>query len=136
MLNNSTAGLIDLNLVQAQKVLKAGSYVNAMNDYSIHNFWGEPREGQTLQEVRDLLLGEIDKIKKGDFEDWLVPAIINDFKKMKMEQLESNYSRANDMVMAFTNDMPWVEYVSLVQDMEKITKTEDCTHSTPVRWCM
>jgi len=45
MMNNSTAGLIDLNLVQAQKVLGAGSYVSAMNDYSMHQFWGEPREG-------------------------------------------------------------------------------------------
>ena len=124
MLNNSTAGLIDLNLVQGQKVLGGGSFVNSMNDYSIHNFWGEPREGQTLAEVKDLLLGEIDKIKKGDFEDWLVPAIINDWKKMKMEQLESNYSRANDMVMAFTNNMDWIEYVSLIDKMEKLTKEE------------
>ena len=124
MLNNSTAGLIDLNLVQGQKVLGAGCYVNSMNDYSIHNFYGEPREGQTLEEVKDLIIGEIDRIKKGEFEEWLVPAIINDWKKMKMEQLESNNSRANDMVMAFTNDIPWIEYVSLIDKMEKMTKED------------
>jgi len=113
MLNNSTAGLIDLNLVQGQKVLGGGSYVNSMNDYSIHTFWGEPREGQTLKQVQALLLEQIDIIKRGEFEDWLVPAVINEFKKMKMEQLESNQSRAYDMVMAFTNDVSWLEYVNI-----------------------
>ncbi len=124
MLNNSTAGLIDLNLVQGQKVLGAGCYVNGMNDYSLHNFWGEPREGQTLEQVEEEILAQIELIKKGEFDDWLVPAIINEFKKVKMEQLESNRSRANDMVMAFTNDMSWKDMVSLVNDMEKITKEE------------
>ena len=124
MLNNSTAGLIDLNLVQGQKVLKAGSYVNAMNDYSIHNFWGEPREGQTLAQVKDLILEQLELIKKGEFEDWLVPAIINEFKKSKMEEMESNYARANAMVMAFTNDMPWIEQVSLINRMESLTKED------------
>lgn len=122
LLNNSTAGLIDLNLVQKQKVLRAGSYVNDMNDYSIHTFYGNPREGQSLQEVRDLILGEIEKVKKGEFEDWLMEAVINDFKKSKMRSLESNWSRANDMVMAFTNNMSWEDYLMGIKNMEAITK--------------
>jgi len=124
MLNNSTAGLIDLNLVQGQKVLGAGCYVSDKNDYSVHTFWGEPREGQSLEEVKNLILEQIGLIKNGEFEDWLVPAIINEFKKMKMESLESNNSRANDMVMAFTNDIPWVDYVSMIQKMEAMTKED------------
>jgi len=124
MLNNSTAGLIDLNLVQAQKVLGGGCYVNNSNDYSVHSFWGEPREGQSLEEVKDLLLGQIDLLKNGEFEDWLVPAVINEFKKVKMESLEDNNSRANDMVMAFTNDIPWVDYVGMIQKMEAMTKED------------
>ncbi len=124
MMNNSTAGLIDLNLVQAQKVLGAGSYVRGMNDYSMHQFWGEPREGQSLEEVKDLLLSQIDVIKNGEFEDWLVPAVINEFKKMKMESLENNNARANDMVMAFTNDIPWADYVGAIQKMEALTKED------------
>ncbi|NNF34687.1 MAG: insulinase family protein, partial [Saprospiraceae bacterium] len=74
LLNNSLAGLIDLNLVQQQKVLRAGSYVNDLNDYSIHTFYGNPREGQTLEEVRDLILEQIGKVKKGEFDDWLMEA--------------------------------------------------------------
>ena len=124
LLANSTAGLIDLNLVQQQKVLNASCYVNSMNDYSIHTFYGEPREGQTLEEVKELLLGQINNIREGNFDDWLVKAVINDWKKTKMEQLESNYSRANDMVMAFTNNIDWKDYIDIVQKMEKLTKED------------
>lgn len=124
MLNNSMAGLIDLNLVQGQKVLGAGCYPDFLNDYAIHTFYGNPREGQSLEEVRDLILGEIDKIKKGDFEDWLMPAIINDFKKTQMRGLENSYSRANNMVMAFTNNMNWADYIDEIETMSKITKEE------------
>ena len=122
LLNNSLAGLIDLNLVQKQKVLRAGSYVNDLNDYSIHTFYGNPREGQSLEEVRDLILEQIDLIKKGEFDEWLMEAIVNDFKKSKMRSLESNWSRANDMVMAFTNEMAWEDYISNINKMAAIDK--------------
>jgi predicted Zn-dependent peptidase len=122
LLNNSTAGLIDLNLSQKQKVLRAGSYVNELNDYSIHTFYGNPREGQSLEEVRDLILGEIEKVKKGEFDEWLMDAVVNDFKKSKMRSLESNWSRANDMVMAFTNEMSWEDYVKNIDKMQAIDK--------------
>jgi zinc protease len=124
LLNNSSAGLIDLNLVQKQKILSGGTYVNGMNDYSMHIFRGQPREGQSLKEVQELLLSQLELLKKGEFEDWLMEAVINDFKKGKMQGLENNYSRANDMVMAFTNDMPWKEYISQIDQMAAITKEE------------
>ena len=124
ILNNATAGLIDINLVQKQQVLSAGCYPDQMNDYALHTFYGKPREGQTLEEVRDLILGEIEKVKKGEFEDWLIDAVINDFKKNKMRGLESNNSRANNMVMAFTNEMEWSDYISSIDKMEVITKEE------------
>ncbi|MDH5397525.1 MAG: insulinase family protein [Cyclobacteriaceae bacterium] len=124
ILNNAEAGLIDLNLAQKQKVLSAGSYVNTMNDYSMHVFNGTPKEGQTLEEVKGLILGEIDKVKKGEFDDWLIKAVITDFKKSAMSGLESNRSRANGMVLAFTNEMPWKDYISRLDRMEKLTKED------------
>ncbi|MDH5366735.1 MAG: insulinase family protein [Cyclobacteriaceae bacterium] len=124
ILNNSEAGLIDLNLSQKQMVLRAGSYVNAMNDYSVHTFYGYPKEGQTLEEVQELILEEIEKVKNGEFEDWLIPAVVSDLKKNQMRQLENNYSRANKMVMAFTNDMSWESYLNKMDEMEKISKEQ------------
>ena len=76
------------------------------------------------EEVKDLLLEQLEIIKQGEFEDWLLDAIVNEFKKNKMRALESNRSRANDMVMAFTNDMAWQDYISQIKRMEKVTKEE------------
>src|SRR5690606_36569085 len=80
ILSNGTAGLIDLNLKQEQKVLEAYTFVDDMKDYSVHMFYGEPREGQSLDEVRDLINAQLDSIKQGHFPDWLVPAVINNIK--------------------------------------------------------
>lgn len=124
ILNNSEAGLIDINLKQQQKVLDAGCSPYGMNDYSIHIFNGRPKDGQSLEEVRDLILEQIDLIKKGEFEDWLLDAVIADFKKSEMRQLENNYARTNNMVMAFTDEMEWADYIAELQEMENVTKEE------------
>ena len=67
ILANGEAGLIDLDLVQQQKVLQAYSFIDENTDYTFHKLYGEPKKGQKLEEVKDLLLGEIEKVKKSDF---------------------------------------------------------------------
>lgn len=124
ILSNTEAGLIDLNLEQKQMVLSAGSYVDALNDYAIHTLYGDAKQNQSLEEVRDLIIEQINLLKKGEFDDWLLDAIVTDFKKSKMKELERNQSRANDMVLAFTNDMKWTDYIQEISRMEQITKEE------------
>ncbi len=124
ILANSQAGLIDLNLKQQQKVLEPSSYVDNLNDFSLHTFTGKPREGQSLEDVKKLLLEQIDLLKKGEFDDWLIEAVINDLKKNAINQSQYNWSRANDEVMAFTNNIPWKDYISRTDDLKKITKEE------------
>ncbi len=51
ILANSTAGLIDLNLVQKQKVLFANSLVDEMNDFYVHVLEGTPKENQSLENI-------------------------------------------------------------------------------------
>jgi len=124
ILTNSTAGLIDLNLNQAQKVLSAGSYADIMKDYSMHVLYGNPKEGQKLEEVKDLLLAQLDSIKKGKFPDWLIPAIINDFKLQEIKKEENNNTRDFEMVDAFIEDIPWTTEVNKIESMAKITKQD------------
>jgi DNA-binding protein YbaB len=42
-----------------------------------------------LDEVRDLLISQIELLKKGEFPDWLIPAIINDLKLRRIKEYES-----------------------------------------------
>lgn len=124
ILTNSSAGLIDLNLNQAQKVLYAGTYADIMKDYSAHIFYGAPKEGQTLEQVKDLLLAQIELVKKGEFPDWLIPAIINDFKLANISMQEKNNSRCFAMVDAFVMNNPWEDEVHNIENLEKITKQD------------
>ena len=124
ILYNSKAGLIDLNLNQSQKVLDASSFNYGMKDYSIHIFSGDAKQGQSLEEVKNLLLSQIELVKKGEFPDWLLPAIINDLKVQQIKNLENNNSRANEFVSSFVLDIPWKEQISEIERLSKITKQE------------
>ena len=55
VLYNGTAGLIDLNLIQKQKVLGAYTWYWQHRDYATHMFFGYAREGQGLDEVKELI---------------------------------------------------------------------------------
>ena len=124
MLTNGNAGLIDLNLVQKQKVLRAGSYANPMSDYSIFQMYGTPKEGQTLEEVRDLLLGQLDILKKGEFEDWLVEAVINNFKLNQYYQRQEYQYAAQILLFSYVNGMEWKDQVNRIDFQSKVTKQD------------
>ena len=100
-LDNATAGLINLNLNQGQKVRQAGSYPYLDNDYGAQYLWGIPKDGQSLAEVEALLLEQIELIKKGEFEEWILPAVVTDFKKSQKADLESNRARVSIMRDSF-----------------------------------
>ncbi len=124
ILDNRTAGLINLNLNQAQAVQGAGSSPEFLNDYGSQRLWGVPKQGQTLAEVEQLLLNQIDLVKAGRFEDWIIPAIINDFKKSQKQALESNTARVGTMRGAFTSIEDWDTYIGEMERLEKITKQD------------
>src|SRR5437588_8407642 len=122
ILNNATAGLIDLNLNQQQKVRRAGSSPELNNDYGAEYLWGIPKKGQPLKDVEDLLLQQIELIRKGEFEDWIIPAIITDFKKNRKAMLESDESRVAMMRNAFLAFQDWGHAIGEIDRMEKLTK--------------
>lgn len=124
ILNNSKAGLIDLNINQQQKAVGVYSGIQVSKDYSIHVLGGAPTQGQKLHELKDLILTQIDLVKKGEFPDWLIPAIINDLKVNELEGLNSNKNRASMINTAFTHDLTWKEKVNEIKVLEQITKLD------------
>ena len=127
LLSNGRAGLLDLNLNQQQKVLSTGGYAYVLKDYSTHILFGEPKEGQTLEDVEKLLLDQLELLKKGNFPDWLMNAVITDLKLQKTKELENNQSRANAFVDAFVNGTKWSDAVNTIERLSKITKQEVMT---------
>jgi len=124
ILDNSTAGLINLNLNQQQKVRQAGAGAELDNDYGAEYLFGIPKKGQSLKEVEDLLLQQVELVRKGEFDDWIIPAIINDFKKSRKAQLESDGARVGMMLNAFLAHQDWDFAVGEIARMEKLTKAD------------
>jgi zinc protease len=124
VLSNSAAGLIDLNLNQEQELIGGGCFPYVLKDYSMHGFYGSPKQGQSLEEVKELLLSQIEEVKKGNFDDWLVDAIISDLKLSQIEKLESNSGRANEFIEAFILGLSWKDYQNEMAALEKITKQD------------
>jgi len=132
ILSNSTAGLMDLNLNQAQKVLGAEASSYILKDYSVNIFSGKAKEGQSLEEVRDLILGQIDLVKKGEFPDWLLPAIISDLKLNEIKSSESNAGRVFSMLNGFIQEIPRTDIVKNIERLSKITKKEIIDYANQV----
>ncbi len=124
ILANGNAGIIDLNLNQKQVVQRASCSPTFLNDYGYHTFTGSPKEGQTLDEVKDLLLEQVERLKKGEFDEWMIDAVVNDLKLNQTRQYENNTALADMYVNAFIHNENWVDKVKFLNDLKKITKQE------------
>jgi predicted Zn-dependent peptidase len=124
ILDNRTAGLINLNLNQQQLVTNAGSSPQFLNDGGFQTLYGVPKQEQTLAEVELLLLDQLELIKNGEFEDWIIAAIINDFKKSQKASQEFNTARVSMMRQSFIEGADWADYVGEIERMEQLSKQD------------
>ncbi|MEO6818126.1 MAG: insulinase family protein [Ginsengibacter sp.] len=124
ILTNGKAGLIDLDLVKKQKLLRASAFTFALIDYGVLYLSGAPTKGQSLEDVKTLILGEIDNLKKGNFDDDLITSIVNNEKKNKILESESYGSRASSLMDAFTSELDWQKQVAYTDQLSKLTKKD------------
>ena len=124
ILSNGSAGLIDLNLNQQQKVLGADAMSYTRPDAGEFIVMANPKQGQTLDQVKDLVLAEIAKLRNGEFDESLLAGTINNLKLRQMVMLESNSDRADMYVQSFINGTDWADEVALLDNLSKVTKQD------------
>ena len=124
MLNNGKAGLFDLNLNQTMKVQGAGGGLQDQQDYSQFVLMVQPKPNQSLKEVRELMLAEIDNLKKGNFSDDLLPSVVNNKKLSYQRAMENNRWRTNQFMNAFINGTSWEQEVGYLNRISKLTKQQ------------
>ena len=124
MLSNDKAGIFDLNLNQQMKVLSAWASLYDEQDYSSFILNGMPKPEQSLEEVRDLMLGEIENLKKGNFSDDLLPSVINNMKLNYQKALDNNLWRARQFMSAFINGKSWEQQIGKLDRISKMTKEQ------------
>ncbi len=124
VLYNGKAGLLDIDLNQEMKVMDAGAFAEPMLDHGFFLLAGQPKEGQSLDEVKELLLGEINKLKCGDFDEDLLLSALNNKKLDDLRSLDYNSARVSKMLDAFINGIEWQQLVGQKDRLAKITKQE------------
>ncbi len=121
---NGSAGLFDLNLIQQQKVLSGFGGLQSQPDYSMFVMQAAPKQGQTLEQARDLMLAEVAKLRNGEFDEKLITSTINNLKAQQMRGMEDNNSRALSFAYSFCYGADWADEVKQIERMEKVTKQD------------
>ena len=124
ILYNGTAGLMDLDVNQQQKALGVYAYANMQPDYGSMMAMGHPKQGQSLEEVRDIILEEVAKLCSGDFTEDDVEACINNVRLQQQSELTENRNRALIYAMSFAYHMDWKDVVKGFDAIEKVTKED------------
>ena len=83
---------------QSQKLLSGGSFTYILKDHSIHVLTARPKFGQTLEEIEELLILQINEIKSGNFDEKLLDSIMLDLYINQIKKYETNSGRVNDFV--------------------------------------
>ena len=124
LLSNGKAGLFDLNLNQQMKVQVAQAAAQTQQDYSSFLLIGMPKPGQTLEEVRTLMLAELENLKKGRFSDNLLPSVVNNRKLNEQRALDNNQWRVRQHLDVFINGKTWQQQVEQTERIAKMTKKQ------------
>ena len=124
MLTNGKAGLIDINLNQQMKIQSAQAYLQDQQDYSSFLLIGMPKPEQSLEEVRALMLGEVENLKKGKFSDDLLPSIVNNMELQRQRALDNNMWRVRQMMNSFIDGTTWEQQTHRMDRIAKMTKAQ------------
>lgn len=124
MLANGEAGLMETDLEQQMLVQRVAVMIDGHTDYTSMLMFCQPKDGQTLEELRAVVLKEMGKLRSGDFDDRLLPAVINNMKLEYYKQLRDNGARANMFVQTFIQGRPWATEVGAIDRISKITKQQ------------
>lgn len=124
VLSNGKAGILDIDVNQKHKTQGVGTLCSMQPDYSSFMMLGYPKSNQSLDDVKSILLENLAKLRKGDFDEELLEATVNNLRLWAMQDFEDNSSRARKYVDAFINGVEWKEACNEIELYSSITKEE------------
>lgn len=124
LMDNATAGLINVELVLSQKLPRAGSFPTNHIESGSWTMYGTAREGQSLEEVEALLLGVVEKVKAGDFTQADLDAVVLNAEIREMRETESNWARVAKMTDAYVHHTPWPAAARRSEVLRKVTRED------------
>ncbi|KMQ60645.1 peptidase M16 [Chryseobacterium sp. BLS98] len=122
--NKGEAGLLDLNINQTQRMLWAQAFSVGLKQYGYFSIVAVPKETQTLEEAKEMVLEQLELIKKGDFPDWMLPAIISDFKLQRLKGLETADGLATNLYDTYIKGRSWEQELNELDEYQAFTKED------------
>ena len=124
MLANGKAGLFEVDLEQTLKTRSVFATKEQKTDYTGFIIGGTPKDNQSLEEQRALILEELEKFKRGEFDDDLLPSVINNKRLNYFRSMQNNRARVSEMVNAFIYGADWKDVAGRLDRQSKMTKEQ------------
>ena len=122
--NESKTGLID-QLVVNGKIMEAGAFNMNFVDHGGANFFFMPKLlFQSLRRAEKLVMGQVDKLKSGDFDDEFFNAVKLTMTRQHEQNIENMEGRLFSLISTYIEDKTWEDVSTWPNRLDKITKED------------
>ena len=122
--NESKTGLID-QLVVDRKIMEAGAFNMDFVDMGAANFFFMPKLFfQSLNKAEKLVIGQVDKLKTGEFDDSFFDAVKLTMIRQHEQNMENMEGRLFSLVDLYTKNQTWEDMINWPNELDKITKAD------------
>lgn len=125
LLNNSNGtGYLDKLMVD-RKLMAAMTINESFNDAGVLGVITVPKlVFQSLSNAKELVLKEVERIKKGDFSEDVFNSLKLEQKRKYVSRLEDINSRSEAMITLFSQGKSWNSYLEEVEHINTLTKDD------------
>lgn len=134
VLYNQQAGLLDVNLIQKQKVMRAESAFVQYRDRGLFRLEGRPRSGQTLDEVARHLRTQLENLAQGKWDSRLLRGVVKDLRISRQERQEEN-RWGDSCASAFVEGRSWDDWLAFPHRLAEISQEDVCRWASDLLEC-
>ncbi len=124
VLDDASVGLLNVELELSQKVPSAGSGHSTMIESGYFMTYARARNSQELEDVEDMLMEVVQKVKGGAFTEADVDSAKLQWTNDQKLQREFPFVRASRMMSAFIEHRPWNSVIAADTAIEKVTRAD------------
>lgn len=95
----------------------------AYKDFTFHYIEASPKN-KSLNEFKDMVTKDIDRLKTGDYPDWLIGAVAKDYKNRLFKYVSENRNIVYMLSDIFSHNIPLDNFFSNYKKFETITKSD------------
>jgi predicted Zn-dependent peptidase len=124
LLDDAKVGLLNVELELTQQVPSAGSWHSTLAEAGYFGVRARVGKDQSPDEVEQLLLGVLEKLKSGEFTDADVEAAKLQHTVSDKLQLEFGGARARRMMQSFIEQREWADIVEREKRFQAVTRND------------